>query len=357
MKEVGENKREVDFLIVGQGIAGSMLAWFLLQEGKTVVVINGGRTPNATSVSGGVINPVTGRRYVASWMAEELIPFALNTYENMGKYFGKQLVNELPVIRFFNNKDEKEILLQRLETPEIKPWVQEIFLNKEIEGIVSPQQGGWISKGWTAKAGHIVESMRNHLLGLNSFLVDEVKYEDIKTEGNSIIWKGVLAQHLIFCEGHKAIENPFFPEIKLVLAKGDLLTILAPELALENILVKGISIVPLGENWFRVGSTYHWGWETEDPVEEDIQEILLKLKEIISVPFTILNHQTGIRPTVKDRRPILGRSNQHKNIFIFNGMGTKGSSLAPYMAKKLIRHILQGEELITETEIGRFRNL
>jgi len=159
---------------------------------------------------------------------------------------------------------------------------------------------------------------------------------------------------VIFCEGYRVLDNPFFKQLPFTHAKGEILTIYAKKLKLDKILSKGIFILPIGNHFFKVGSTYNWNDLDEKPTEHGKNEIVDKLEKIIGTSFEIISHRAGIRPTVIDRRPILGFHPVFANLGILNGLGTKGVSLAPFFANHFVEFLEDGKPLLPEVDINRF---
>jgi glycine/D-amino acid oxidase-like deaminating enzyme len=91
---------KVDYLIIGQGLCGTFLSWNLLKEGRRVIVIDESRPFSSTKVASGVINPITGRRMVKTWMIDELLPFAKRAYEQLGAETGVQLAKQADTLLF-----------------------------------------------------------------------------------------------------------------------------------------------------------------------------------------------------------------------------------------------------------------
>ncbi len=148
--------------------------------------------------------------------------------------------------------------------------------------------------------------------------------------------------------------NPFFNYLPLDGTKGELLIIKAPDLDLDVILNTSVFILPLGDSLFKVGATYHWEDKTSVPTEEGKRELIDKIKEILNCDFEIVEHFAGVRPTVKDRRPLLGTHTQYKNLHILNGLGTRGVMLAPDMALQLFDYIENSKPLDKTIDIKRF---
>ena len=164
----------------------------------------------------------------------------------------------------------------------------------------------------------------------------------------------MFAHQLIFCEGYRAAQNPFWKHLPFLPSKGEVLTIRSQQLHLDHILNKTISILPIGEHLFKVGSTYSWDELNDTPTEKEKANLLQQLGKIIKVPYEVIGHRAAIRPTVKDRRPFIGFHPEQLQVGIFNGLGTKGVLLAPYFANHFADHLLEKTELMKEVDVKRF---
>jgi glycine/D-amino acid oxidase-like deaminating enzyme len=180
-------------------------------------------------------------------------------------------------------------------------------------------------------------------------------YQDLALKDNGLTWKNYSAEKIIFCEGSKALENPFFKWLPFKLTKGELLTTRIKGYCSADVVNKGVFVLPIGEEVCHVGATYEWDELTEEPTEKGKKEILEKLEKLISAPYEVLTHQAGIRPTVIDRRPLIGQHPEHNQLFVYNGMGTKGIMISPYFAHHFAA-FLTGEisALDMEVDIKRF---
>jgi glycine/D-amino acid oxidase-like deaminating enzyme len=167
-------------------------------------------------------------------------------------------------------------------------------------------------------------------------------------------YKGHWAQRIIFCEGQYTQQNPYWNHLPFNPAKGEILTIRAENLPTDAIVSKGIFVLPLGNHTYKIGSTYYWDDKEEQPTERGRSELTQKLEEVITVPYEVIDHKAALRPTVTDRRPLIGLHPQYPSIGIFNGLGTRGVLLAPYFARHFMQHLLDGEELNSEVNVGRF---
>jgi glycine/D-amino acid oxidase-like deaminating enzyme len=81
------------------------------------------------------------------------------------------------------------------------------------------------------------------------------------------------------------------------------------------------------------------------------------LKELIRLPYEIVDQNWGIRPTTPDRRPLLGSHPTYENRVILNGFGTKGVSLAPFFSGQLAAWLEGESEITPEVNIRRYKSL
>lgn len=151
------------------------------------------------------------------------------------------------------------------------------------------------------------------------------------------------------------LHNPYFKELPLDFAKGEIITIKAPELNIDYVLKSSIFVVPEGNDLYSVGATYNWKDDTNLITVEAKNELISKLKNLITCNFEVVKHVAGIRPTVKDRRPLVGVHSKYKNIAILNGLGTRGVMIGPFVAKQLFEHLHEGKPLDNEIDIQRFK--
>jgi glycine oxidase len=344
---------KVDYVIVGQGIAGSMLAWFLLKEKKSVLIIDKYNLSSSSNVAAGIIHPITGRRIVKTWMADELIPFAQESYSELENFFSEQFFYQVPVLELLSSTKEVNDWQSREESKEMKGYISSENKDDLYKTVLKPfvkkiqiNHSGWLDMQ------KLVQSFRDYFFSENKILLNEYfEHDNLKLTGEKVYYKNMQADKIIFCEGHAAMHNPLWKHLPFLPAKGEVLTIKAEGLNLQHILVKSIFILPLGNDLYKVGSTYEWNELNETPTEQAKDKILSQLRDIINVPFEVVEHKAGIRPSVKDRRPFIGFHKEYNQAAIFNGLGTKGALLAPFFANHLTQHLLHGKELLSEVDI------
>jgi glycine oxidase len=168
-----------------------------------------------------------------------------------------------------------------------------------------------------------------------------------------VSYKDIKAKRIVFAEGFGLHSNPFFSNLPLDGTKGELLVIKSPNLKLHIVVKSNIFILPLGNDLYKVGATYDWKDKTNNPTEEGKNELVENLKDLITCDFEVIKHFAGVRPTVKDRRPLVGSHHKYKNIHVLNGLGTRGVMLGPYLATQLFKNITENIPLENEINIQR----
>ncbi|MEZ5024473.1 MAG: FAD-binding oxidoreductase [Chitinophagales bacterium] len=346
--------KKYDYIIVGQGVAGTCLAFQLIKQGKKVLVIDEHNPNSSSNVATGIINPITGRKMVKSWMVEELLPFAKSFYNEMEEELGIECYFSKPIYKIFNTVQEQNEYLLKSDEAEYEEYLSPIIYPdwvgvKTPFGVGTSKQTAWVDLAL------LIQSFRDYLKENNCLLDEKVDYNELTISNEGLTYKTIAANKIVFCEGFKGRYNPFFNHLPFSFAKGETLTIKCNDLNyLDGILNKGGQIIPINDNLFSVGSTFKWDDIEETTTEQGLAELKKKFEKTCSLPYEIVEHKVGIRPTVKDRRPFLGASPKSDNVYVFNGMGTKGISLSPYFANHLIWHMEKGEPLLKEVDIKRF---
>ncbi len=346
---------DFDFIIVGQGLAGSLLANALLKSGKKTLIIDEDKTISSSKIAAGIVHPVTGRRIVKTWKADVLIPFAKGAYDEIGTMLNEKLFYDLPHIEVFTSVKNRndwvarsgEDGYQKYIGEEIQQNVLNLYFNSDFGGI-SIYQSGFL------KINAFLDAFKKYFQSKNILTTDSFSFEDLSLEKEFVLWKNISASKIIFCEGANAVNNPFFKHLPFLPAKGELLEIYSEELSQDYIINHGMFILPTGNHCFKVGSTYEWNFKNIEPSTEGKSQLESFLKKFLKVNYEITGHYAAIRPTVQDRRPIVGLHPEYSSLGIFNGLGTKGVMLAPYYAKQFADFLTKDSEIDDEVNLKRF---
>lgn len=346
--------KKVDYIIVGQGIAGTILAHCAKQSGKTILVIDESRAHSPSKISAGIINPITGRKYVKSWMIDELLPEAEAVYQSLSELLGFTVFQQQHIIRAFSGNEEESNWLVRSSVPDFQRYVQDEVDLGIYKDIAIPAYGyGEIKGGGRVQVKELIAAYRAELAKKEELLAEKFDFSVANITAEKIDYKGITAEKIIFCEGMGIKENPFFEYLPVWGNKGEVLIIKIPNFSPKKLLKKGVFLVPIAEEKYWVGSTYYREFEDAVPSEHGLATLVKKLDKILDVPYEIVEHLAAIRPTILDRQPLLGTHHTFKNLVIFNGMGTKGASLAPYWAKHLIAALENNTPIDKQANIAR----
>lgn len=345
--------KKVEFLIIGQGLAGTLLAFELFNVGITFRIVSSPIKSKASLVAAGMINPLVFKRLTKSWMVEDLLPVMHTTYQKLEELLGSQFYFEKGILKPLSEQ-EMELWTERKKNPDFSKYIGGVLTESPVINLISSAGYGLVNCAGYFKLSSFLESAemffrKRDLIIDADFIPNEIQHNQRLEFGN------ISTEKIVFCEGYHLTQNPLFQFVKLNPVKGEVLQIYAPKLSEEYILNKKVFVLPIGNHRFKVGSTYEWKDLSEKTTESGKLSILERLDNLISVDYKVENHWAGVRPTVVDRRPVLGVHPQHKNTFIFNGLGTKGVMLAPYFAKQMMNYLTRDNfRLNAEVNVQRF---
>lgn len=347
-------KINYDYIIVGQGLAGTLLTHFLIKNKESVLVIDPAHQNAASTVAAGIINPITGRRYVKSWRIDELLPFANQVYQEIEQELNTKIFYDLNILRcIYNHREEQDWYARTLEEGYKKYIVAQPNPADFAGHTDTVYRYAEMTHCARVDIGNLVLKYRAYLISKDVLKTERFDYQQLILQDEGIEYKGLKVKKIIFCEGQRATLNPFFDYLPFQVAKGEVFIIRIPEANFGKIFKHRVFIVPIGDDLYWVGATYDWTFENDQPTTAGKQFLEDRLNDILKVPFEIVEHRAAIRPTVKDRRPMLGSHPDFPQLAIFNGLGTKGASLAPFFAQQMTAYLTKGEALDPDVDISR----
>lgn len=345
---------KVDYLIVGSGIAGLMLCEQLRTRGKSFIVVSN-TSQQASIVASGLYNPVVLKRFNMAWNANLHVPVALSAYKKLEDFLNIKADDQRPIYRIFSSIEEQNNWFLAADKPKLQQFLVPKIIENNNPNVRAPFGYGEVKFTGRVNTKLLLEAYRNDLKSKDLFIEETFEYSALDVT-NVVQYKEVIAKKLIFAEGFGIKQNPFFNTLPLEGTKGELLVIHAPDLKSNVILKSSVFVIPIGNNNYLVGSTYAWNDYSNTPTESAKNEIIEKLQKVISCSFKVVHQRAGIRPTVADRRPLVGQHKTHKNLFVLNGLGSRGVLIAPSVAKDLIAYIEDGVPLPKEIDINRFKS-
>ncbi len=346
---------KVDYIVVGIGIAGISFCEQLRANGKAFVVFDDGSQRSST-VAGGLYNPVVLKRFTSVWKSSEQLDIALPLYANIEGRLNVKLDYKIPVYRKFASLEEQNDWFAASDKPWLSRYLSTKIIKNDNDAIDAHFGFGEVLETGRIDVKTMIEAYKTDLLKDELLFETPFNHEVLKTDNVTINYQNINAKHIVFAEGFGVKQNPYFNNLALVPAKGELITIHAPDLKIDYVLKAGVFLIPLGDDLYIVGATYEWKDLSHDTTKKAKEALLEKLKKLINCPFKVVNQVAGIRPTVKDRRPLVGEHQEHKNFFVLNGLGTRGVMIGPYVAEQLYNFVEHKEPLEKEIDINRFES-
>lgn len=343
-------------LIVGQGLAGTLLHWQFVKRGMEVQVVDNGWKSSASIGAAGLFNPIVFRRFLMAWRSTDFLPEALLVYKLFEKQLDVQLAHEVPYVKVFGHADDPDVWKDRCEK---LPYNEFMHSDVPIDVKALPLKSNFgIGKvtgtGWI-DLPTMLNGYREHLIQQGLLNQEAFDYESLSLVDSHVLWKGEKFDTVVFCEGYKGIENPWFSYLPLRKNKGETLWIECDALPDNYILNRNIFVVPLPDGRYRVGATYDYKSQDILPSEEGRQFLQTKFEELIEADYRVTEQWAGIRPAVSDRRPLLGRHTDYRQLAIFNGLGSRGVMNAPTLSRELVAYLIDGMPLDSEADIARFK--
>lgn len=344
----------LDYIIVGGGLAGICFAETALTNGKSFCMIDS-EERSSSLVAGGMYNPVVLKRFTEVWKTREQIDLAKEFYKAIEARLGLCFNHAMPLYRRFASVEEQNNWFQALDKQNLSDYLCSELIYDSFNGVQAPFDYGEVKETGYLNTKVLIESYRSFLASKGLYQKEGFDYSKLKYDEDGVEYGDIRAKHIIFAEGFGLHANPFFNNLPLDGTKGELLLVRIPDLKINFILKAKIFVIPLGSDLFKVGATYDWNDKSDTITESGREELIEGLKEVIDLDFEVVEHLAGVRPTVKDRKPLVGSSKKSKAIHVLNGLGTRGVLLGPFLARALFESIEYGTELDNNISIERFK--
>jgi glycine oxidase len=342
-----------DFIIVGRGLAANVLAHSLHERGLSFRMIGKESLSTSSRVAAGIWNPVVFKRLTKSWLADDLVPCLLDVYRRAGTRLGRSLITLRPIFKPFTEDQEKTLWLRRAGTLNFLDAGLKEDLPEEMAHLKISNGYGQILQSGNLGVADFLEASA---LYFKDHICDEVfDHAELRLLPGQVRYKSETAGNILFCEGYLLKENPLFNWIPLKPAKGEIMTLGLPDLRLRQaIFNRNGFLMDVSEGVYKLGATYAWDDLSQDPTPRGQEELLGKLRQMTGCAYRVIRHEAGIRPSSTDRRPVIGPHPRHGQVYVFNGLGTKGVMLAPFFAENFVNFYLQKEPLHPEVDVRRF---
>jgi len=345
---------KVDYIIVGQGLAGSAVAVQLLRLGKKILVIDQPEKNVSTVIAAGLFNPVTGKKMVKTWMADELFTYLDTFYREAEGLTGGSFFHPMPLYRPFVSVEEQNEWMARSADPSYGDYIDQILMKPSYAEVNDVYGGLLLKQCGYLDTIHYMDSVRKCVEQNGYYRNEDLDFTQLTLKEDGIGYRHYRSEKIVFCHGTH--NNPFFQWLPIRPSKGETLT-LQSDTTSSMIMNRGVYVVPLKGNQWRVGATYNFHDQEPGITESSRRELIEKVNDLCQFPYSVANQQWGIRPTTIDRKPMLGEHPELKSVYIFNGLGTKGVSLAPYFSDVLIRLTEKQVPVNKEVDIARYKSL
>ena len=337
-------------LIIGQGLAGTALAWRLHERGVPFVIVDREEPVTCSKVAAGLITPVTGMRLKVSWRFEVFYPEALRFYRQIGKRLGTRVFFPRGYVRLLKNEQERQKWPKRLRESEVSPFVHPQAPQLDPAIVTLPHEGfQQRHAAWLDTVTYLEASRR--FFG-EAYRKATIAASEVLDDAEGIVWRGERFSHVVWAQGWQAAKHPLFGWVPFQSALGTILTAKADLKGERRILNRGCWVIPRADGTLRAGSTYEWTFP--DPPAGSpgmVAELETKLRDFLAVPVEMLETQSAVRPIIKGRQALLGAHPSHPRVLFFNGLGSKGSLRSPWLARHLVEHLLDGQPLDPEFDL------
>ena len=344
---------KVDYIVVGIGLAGINFCEQLEKHSKSFIVFDDS-SQKSSKVAGGLYNPVVLKRFTPVWKSDEQLALAMQVYGGLEKKLELKLDYKFPVYRKLASIEEQNNWIAVSNKEGLAKYLHDHIIKNDNASIKANFDFGKVNHTGRIDVKVLIKAYKKRLKEECRIKDEKFIYNDLKVVQNKVAYNDVEANQIVFAEGYGLTNNPFFKELPLVPAKGELLTIHAPELNIDFVLKGPVFLIPVGEDRYIVGATYEWKDISNKTTQKAKKQLLEKIKTLINSPFEVVNQVAGIRPTVRDRRPLVGRHKEFKNVYVLNGLGTRGVMIGPYAAKQLYNHIENNAPLNEEINVERY---
>ncbi len=345
----------IDVLIVGQGLAGTILALTLEKYGLSYRIIYDAQKAPASAIAAGLLNPITGKRLAKAPLMDAYLDAAKAFYPLQEKHLAAPFFKKRSFVRLLKSKEEGSILKKRLEDPSFQPYIPEVHPPHYFDYLQDEWGSFAVDNVYTLDVPLFLEKAKAYFEAKGCLLSKPLRHP-VNLANHELHWEGSTFKSVIFCEGHSALENPLFSWLPFRPAKGEILSLDLLQGLPDVIINKEKWLIPIGPTRLKLGATYSWEDLHSGPTISAKAELLDCLRDILHVsyfPF-LLKHEAAVRPCTEDAQPFIGHHPLHPSLCIFNGFGSRGTLLIPFYAECLAKHLIHQAPLPKEADIRRY---
>ncbi len=347
---------ETEYLIIGQGLCGTLMSWELTKLNREHIVIDSGLSITSSKIASGLINPITGQRFAKSWMYEDLVPVAIETYRELELALKKKFFSEIVFYDMFPDAGNASAFQKKQsQYPDLLSFAKE---DEALDRYFNFELGiGKIAPCYLVDLPKLLSGYATKLKTDNKLVTSAIDTTQLKFASGKWHLGEISADRVIFCDGAAAVDSPFFKVLPFNLNKGEVVFVELEAPMPGGIFKNTLKLAPWHGLTYWVGTNFLWKFDDIEPSEQFRCHVEVELQKWLKVPFHIRDHVAAIRPATINRYPFVGEHPQHKGLFILNGMGAKACSQAPYFSKQLVNFIENSSTITREVDVQLSKNL
>lgn len=343
--------KNVDYIIVGGGFAGLFFAHQLIKSNQSFVLISD-RNFSASEVSGGVINPIVLNKFTSFWLGDQQLQFLKTTLEEVKSYLGKNYFENRPVHRVLHDDNEKQTWLSKSDNEELTNYLSKDF--SFSNSIINHYGVGEVNQSGRLLVQSFFSDFYAYLQNHDAYLASTFDFDSFSPNENK--YKDYHYQHIVFAEGIRVKQNPYFSYLPIIPSKGHHLSVeLSHPITEKAIIKKKHFLFEMENGWYYSGGTFDRNSNDYSVMDNAVEELKKSIEEVYPHPYEVKEIEVGLRPTLQDRKPTLGAHPEHPNMYILNGMGSRGVLNGCFFAHELFLHIENKTPLLPEISIERFQ--
>ncbi len=339
-------------LIIGQGLAGTALAWRLRERNTPFVIVDRDEPLTSSKVAAGLITPITGMRLTVSWRYEMFYRDALRFYRDCGKRLKQRLFFPRGYVRLLKNDQELGKWQKRRRDPDMPRFLLPRDPELSTDVFHDPQNGFQQRHAAWLDTTAYLQASRVFFESLDAWRKADVRPEDVHDDADGVTWNAQRFSHVIWAQGWSAQIHPLLHWVPFQSALGTILSVKTDLHGEKRIVNRGCWLLPRNDGTSRAGSTYEWTFnDPNTPSPGQVRNLEATLRALMIAPAEVIATQTAVRPIIKGRQALMGTHPTHPRVAFLNGLGSKGSLRSPWLARHLVEHLLDGAPIDAEMDL------
>lgn len=356
--------------IVGQGLAGTALAWEFERVGIEFQIIDRGHAGSASAAAAGVMNPVTGQRFVKAWRVDELLPQALEFYRDAEKRLGVSLLESLRGWRVFRNATEATRYAAKHASGELAPYDRGPIARSASDAwCIAASGAAEFGEIWRLDVTRYLAASRERWKGAGRLLEEEfelpasasgagalgplgpldapaavIRDEVFPTSSNALI--------TILCTGAALLADPRWPALgALRAAHGEIVELRNAFVPPATMINARHWFLPLADGRVLGGASYRV--DGAGSPDDGAAELARAAGEVLRGAGSITAVRSGVRLVAEDKLPLAGWLDRAHSLGVCTALGSKGALFAPWLARQWSAQLVEEKAFACEVALAR----